>query len=102
MGMGNSYFETRFRYSPKKEAIWKVLCGYLQQFIPENSRVIDVGAGYCYFINNIRAGEKYALDVDGEILRKYASEDVNLVVASATDTKLQSNFFLMWFLQAIY
>ena len=91
--MKNSYFETRFRYGPKKKAVWKVLCNYLQQFIPDKSRVIDAGAGYCYFINNISAGEKYALDVNKEVLKNYANEDVNLIVASASDTKLETYFF---------
>jgi len=88
-----SYFETRFRYDPKKEVMWKVLCKHLQQFIGNESRVIDVGAGYCQFINNISAGEKYALDTNQEVLNNYSNKKIHLIVASATDTTLEKDFF---------
>ena len=90
--MKNPYFDTRFKYSLEKDAIWKVLCKYIQQFIPKNSRVLDVGAGYCYFINNIVATEKYALDIDSEVL-KYANEDIKVEVSTANNTTFEDNFF---------
>lgn len=90
--MKNPYFDTRFRYSPDRDKIWKVLCEHLQQFIPKSSKVLDAGAGYCYFINNITANEKYALDVDPEILN-YANDDVTLVRTSTHDTRFQNGFF---------
>jgi general stress protein 26 len=46
------------RFSPeeraKKEAIWRVLCSdFFQQYVKPDDTVLDVGAGYCEFINNI-------------------------------------------------
>ncbi|MCX9083174.1 MAG: hypothetical protein OIN87_00035 [Candidatus Methanoperedens sp.] len=36
--------------------LWAMLCNnFFQKYIPENSVVLDVGAGYCEFINNIKA-----------------------------------------------
>jgi SAM-dependent methyltransferase len=70
-----NYFDTRFRYDPGKVGIWKVLCRYLQKFIPRDSRILDFGAGYCYFINNIQAKEKVAVDVSDVVL-KYANRSV--------------------------
>ena len=90
--MKNPYFETRFKYSADRNKIWKALCGYLQKFIPEENRVLDVGAGYCYFINNIKASEKYALDSDPEVLN-YANDGVEKVVCSVKSTEFEDNFF---------
>ncbi len=90
--MENPYFDTRFKYTKKRDEIWKVLCRYLQQFIPEGARVLDAGAGYCYFINNINAGEKYALDRDREVLN-CADDNVNRIIGNAASTKFEDGFF---------
>ena len=46
----------------QKNKIWKVLCpNFFQQFIPVDAVVLDVGAGYCEFINNIRCFKKIAV-----------------------------------------
>ncbi|HOJ40749.1 MAG TPA: hypothetical protein PKX93_05440 [bacterium] len=37
-----------------RQKIWARLCqDFFQRFIRESDRVLDVGAGYCEFINNI-------------------------------------------------
>lgn len=90
--MENPYFNTRFKYSVERDKIWKVLCGYLQQFIPKNSTILDAGAGYCYFINNINANKKYALDSENDVL-KFARDDVKRVTGSVTATGFENAFF---------
>ena len=58
----------RERFDPlerdKKNRLWKILCGYLQRYFPENGAVLDLGAGYCEFINNIKAARKVAVDMN--------------------------------------
>lgn len=78
------YFKARFTYDPKRETVWRALAGYLQRFIPGDCRILEIGAGYCHFINNIRAGEKHCLDIFQE-LPGYAKNDVSAHVASACD-----------------
>jgi predicted SAM-dependent methyltransferase len=39
--------------------------------------VVDIGAGYCEFINNIRCGLKYAVDLN-EDTQKFANSDVSV------------------------
>ena len=70
------------RFSPedlrKKNEIWKVLCGsFFQQFIREDQIVLDVGAGYCEFINHIRCAKKFAVDPNEETAR-FAASDVRV------------------------
>jgi len=68
-----------------KNKLFDLLCRYcFQRFIPEDSIVLDVGAGYCEFINNIKAKKKYALDLNPDT-KTYANNDVEVILANATD-----------------
>jgi|SRR3989344_4104022 len=69
------YFETRFTFDKKRDVVWKCITKYLQRYIGKESRVLDVGAGYCTFINNIKAREKHALDIFDR-MREYADKEV--------------------------
>lgn len=72
--------DTQFR-----EKMWKVLCqDYFQRFIPENAAVLEIAAGYCEFINNIRAKTKFAVDINEEI-RYHAGPDVKVILTLSTD-----------------
>jgi ubiquinone/menaquinone biosynthesis C-methylase UbiE len=66
-------------------AVWQVLCDdFFQRWIDPGATVLELAAGYCEFINNIRAGKKIAVDLNPEV--KYrANADVRAVVASATN-----------------
>lgn len=68
----------------KRNRLWRVLCtAFFQKFIPEDSIVLDIGAGYCEFINNIRARKKYAVDLN-EDTRSFANQDVDVSICSAS------------------
>jgi len=71
--------------------MYQVLCAdFFQKYIPEDATVLEIGAGYCEFINNIRAKKKIALDLNPDI-KKFAGDDVEAVIASSTDMKLMKN-----------
>lgn len=41
-----------------KSRIWEVLCKhFFQEYVSPNDTVLDLGAGYCDFINNIQCGK---------------------------------------------
>lgn len=68
----------------RKNKLWRVLCTeFLQKFVAEESTVLDIGAGYCEFINNIRARRKYAVDLN-EDTHRFAAPDVEVFMCSAT------------------
>jgi SAM-dependent methyltransferase len=86
----------------QKNAIWKVLCAdFFQQFVPPGAAVVDIGAGYCEFINNIQAGRKIAVDLNPDVQR-FAAPDVQVlnapctaigeIAASSVDVVFMSNF----------
>jgi len=69
----------------RKNRLWRVLCkDFFQRFVPEDSIVLDIGAGYCEFINNIRARRKYAVDLNQDA-RAYANRDVEVFTSPAND-----------------
>jgi SAM-dependent methyltransferase len=79
-----AYFASRLPYDPAREVLWPVLCRYLQRDIPQRAVVLELGGGYCHFINNIRASRKEVVDVV-PFLSNYAGKDVRAHVRSCTN-----------------
>lgn len=68
----------------QKNAIWKVLCAdFFQKYVKESDTVVDIGAGYCEFINNIRAGQKIAVDLNPDVHR-FAAAGVRVINEACT------------------
>lgn len=48
-----------------RNEVWKILCSqFFSGYIPENSKVLDVGSGWGEFSNNVLAAEKHAMDLN--------------------------------------
>jgi SAM-dependent methyltransferase len=63
---------------------WEVLAErVLQRYVGPTDVVLDLGAGYCEFLNAIRAGRKIAVDLNPDTSR-YA-RDAEVVHTSGTD-----------------
>jgi len=68
----------------QKHAIWKVLCAdFFQRYVDVGDTVVDIGAGYCEFVNNIRASRKIAVDLNPDV-RRFAAPDVRVINESCT------------------
>jgi len=89
-----TYFQTSFVFDSRRDLIWKEVCRFLQkEYIPADSRILDLGAGYCNFINNIQGREKHAVDIFSK-LPEYASQDVIIHHQSCLNLKnLNDNYF---------
>ncbi|MBZ3930471.1 class I SAM-dependent methyltransferase [Xanthomonas citri] len=62
-----------------KNRIWQVLCTqYFNRFVKPNETVVDIGAGYCEFINNIPAAHKIAVDLNPDV-RKFAADGIRVI-----------------------
>jgi hypothetical protein len=97
-------YDRRFhKFEVERDRIWKVLTrSYFQRWVRSTDAILDLGAGYCEFINNIQAKEKFALDLNSATRFKARpdvkvfSEDVcgRWAIASGTiDVVFSSNFF---------
>jgi len=79
------YHETRLPYDSKREILWKTLCRYyFQPLIAQNTCVLELGAGYGHFINNIRCAERIAID-QWKGLKDYVAPGVVSTIGSVTD-----------------
>jgi len=97
-------YERRFAGSEQqREKVWRILTSrFFQQWVQPKDVVLDVGAGYCEFINNIQAETKYALDLNPATAARAGSEvrvlsqDVTTAWAlpsDSVDVVFSSNFF---------
>lgn len=73
----------RNRFSEKelieKQKLWKILIDdVLQKYIKANDSVADVGGGECLFINNIKCGKKYVIDLNPDT-KRHANKDVIVI-----------------------
>jgi len=67
-----------------KNRIWQVLCSqFLNRYVKPTDTVVDIGAGYCEFINNIAAGRKIAVDLNPDV-RRFAAPGVEIINESCT------------------
>ncbi|MGJ3252876.1 MAG: class I SAM-dependent methyltransferase [Elainellaceae cyanobacterium] len=74
-------YANRFNYKERhaKLQLWKILIkDFLQPHIGKDSIVLDIGGGYCEFINQIRAREKYLVDLNPDS-QNFADSDVNVL-----------------------
>lgn len=99
-----SIYSERFdKNSKQREQLWEILVkNYFQKFIKKNDTVLDLAAGYCEFINNVKCREKIAVDLNKATNKKanknvkvYNSLSTNLPVklTGKVDVVFTSNFF---------
>lgn len=86
-----------------RRVVWRVLAGEIfSKWIASDSSVLDLGSGYCEFINQISARRKYAMDLN-PATKSNADRDVAVLLqdgstewrlpAATLDAVFTSNFF---------
>jgi SAM-dependent methyltransferase len=80
-----SIYERRFADSLAfRRRMWDVLCrDFFQRHVPETATVVEIGAGYCEFINHIKARRKIAVDLNPDTQR-HAGADVEVLLSSTS------------------
>lgn len=94
------------RFDPTERAakarVWAVLCAdFFQRWVRPTEAVLDLGAGFCEFINHIQCARKYALDSNPQIATLAAPDVVTHCgpadqldwLDTAVDVVFCSNFF---------
>ena len=87
----------------RKDAVWRVLCrSFFQRYVAETDTVLDLGAGYCEFINHIACRRKLAVDLSDatpahaaagvEVIRARSTE-LGVLPDATVDVVFASNFF---------
>ena len=53
-----------------KAQLWRVICkDFFARYVPNDACVLDLGAGYCDFVNNISARRRIAIDLNPDTAR---------------------------------
>jgi SAM-dependent methyltransferase len=99
----SAYFGTRLEHDDRRASLWQHLTHYLNRFVPGNAAVLELGAGYCYFINEVSASRRVAVDISPDMLQwkrsnvegvcSDAMEYLRGADAEQFDFILASNFF---------
>ena len=87
----------------QRDEIWQVLCSdFFQRWIEPQATVLDLAAGHCEFINNIRAARKIAVDLNPDVEVRAApgveshvlrSDALTTIRDASVDVVFISNFF---------
>lgn len=73
------YHAAHLRSEPARAILWRVLADHLSRYIPHDGCVLEIGAGYCDWINNVRARIRIAVDLWKEFPR-YAAAGVHPIL----------------------
>jgi SAM-dependent methyltransferase len=80
-----TYRTIRIPPDERRTVAWRHIARYLERFMPAaTGSVLDLGAGYCDFINNIRAPKRVAFDANPDFA-EYAQGDVEFELGDCTD-----------------
>lgn len=70
--------------------VWKAVCEEVQNLVPPTCDVVDLGAGHCDFINQVRARLRIAIDRDA-VSAAYRSDGVRFIRADVTNLPLRED-----------
>jgi len=97
------YHDTRFVFDRRREVLWKTLYdAYFCKLIGRDDCVLELGAGYGHFINQVRCRRRIAVDqwdgfvkyVDSGVETKIArADDLSFLDDSSVDFVFASNLF---------
>lgn len=82
--MTDPYYASRYIWNNDRAIVWKEIVRYLSPYLNGKNTILDLGSGYCDFINNTEAKEKIAVDMSLDS-SQYASTGVRFIQSSATD-----------------
>jgi len=96
-------YETRFAGQGEyRKRVWKELCRFFSRWIPAEAGVLDLGCGWCEFINAVPCGRKFAMDMNPDAQRyalpgvKVLQHDCSItwqIENESLDVVFTSNFF---------
>ena len=61
-GPEGAYHTVHLTESPARAVVWQVIAEHLSGLVPAAGAVVEIGAGYCAWINAVRAARRVAVD----------------------------------------
>jgi ubiquinone/menaquinone biosynthesis C-methylase UbiE len=84
------YYETRYSYDKGRQKVWRAITEYLQKYVKNTDTVVDLGSGYCDFINNICAFRKFAVDIN-PLGKNFCDTNVDFINSTVNNISSLSN-----------
>jgi SAM-dependent methyltransferase len=75
----SGYHEAHLTPDPSRRIVWEAVARHLARYVPADGAVLEIGAGYCDWINHVRAARRVAVDIWPE-LPAFAAPGVEPVV----------------------
>jgi SAM-dependent methyltransferase len=69
------YHAAHLTRDPARTVLWRVVASHLASWVPPDAHVLEIGAGYCDWINHVRAARRVAVDVWPDVVA-YAAQGV--------------------------
>ncbi len=82
MSGASAYHEVHLTQHPARQGVWAAIARYLEEWVPDDSHVLEIGAGHCHWINSVRASHRVAVDIWPDV-RLFAAEGVETRVMDA-------------------
>jgi SAM-dependent methyltransferase len=79
-----AYYRSRFTPAAGRSGVWRAIVHCLRSYVPPDGCVLDLGAGYCFFVNQVAARERHAIDLN-EGMPRFAAPGVDAHVGSCED-----------------
>ena len=79
-----AYHDAHLTPDPARAIVWRAVAEHLAPYIPTNAAVLEIGAGYCDWINHVSAARRVAIDAWSELPR-FAAAGVHACVADLRD-----------------
>lgn len=80
-GSGNPYVG-RYRYLSSRRGVWRAVVEYVANDVGPVESLLELGPGYCDFINQFPAARKIAIDLNPE-MRAFAAPGVDFRIGDA-------------------
>lgn len=87
--MNDPYYKSRYVPNPDRKIVWKEIVNFLKPYFEKADTVLDLGAGYCDFINNVEVKNRFAVDVSSEF-EKFASDGVKIFRSTSANISIES------------
>lgn len=87
----SNYFSVHLPPDSRRSLVWEEIALFFEPRLPNpTNQVVELGAGYCAWINSTTASERFAVDVS-QIINSFASKGVTPIIGTATDLHFFEN-----------
>jgi SAM-dependent methyltransferase len=77
--VATGYHDVHLPEDPARAMVWTVIAEYLRPWVPARAQVLEIGAGYCCWINAVQAERRVAVD-SWDDMPRHAGPGVEAVV----------------------